>query len=71
MIQRGQERRKPDWKSKLQCFNCGKLGHFKSECRVSKKDRPELTPVKQAIMSANGTELNKAGKGRFGGRFVG
>jgi len=27
-------------KSKVQCFGCNKLGHYKSECRMEKKKKP-------------------------------
>src|SRR6266540_4291470 len=30
--------RKPVDKRNLECFNCGKKGHFKSECRAKPKD---------------------------------
>jgi hypothetical protein len=28
--------RDPDWKKKLNCFNCNKMGHFKSECKSTR-----------------------------------
>src|SRR6266540_2481297 len=31
--------RKPVDKRNLECFNCGKKGHFKSECRAKPKDQ--------------------------------
>ena len=31
--------RKPIDKRNLECFNCGKKGHFKSECRAKPKDQ--------------------------------
>src|SRR6266542_6891523 len=33
--------RKPVDKKNLECFNCGKKGHFKSECRAKPKDRTD------------------------------
>src|SRR6266498_152818 len=33
--------RKPVDKRNLECFNCGKKGHFKSECRAKPKDRTD------------------------------
>ncbi|CAC5360112.1 unnamed protein product [Mytilus coruscus] len=36
MSEKSSGMRKPGWKSKLPCFNCVKLGHFKSECRTPK-----------------------------------
>ncbi|CAG2249542.1 unnamed protein product [Mytilus edulis] len=33
--------------------------------KIHKKERPELEPITQVIISANGTELSIAGKGMF------
>ncbi|CAC5382132.1 unnamed protein product [Mytilus coruscus] len=90
----------PGWKYKTQCYNCGRFGHFRNECKspkkqyngnngrgngtvalytttvgtgvlkeekliIQKKKRPDLEPITQVIISANGTELSIAGKGKF------
>src|SRR6266496_4311999 len=38
--------RKPVDKRNLECFNCGKKGHFKSECRVKPKDRTDYRNIR-------------------------
>src|SRR6266540_7096738 len=38
--------RKPVNKRNLKCFNCGKKGHFKSECRAKPKDRTDYRNIR-------------------------
>ncbi len=38
--------RKPVNKRNLECFNCRKKGHFKSECRVKPKDRTDYRNIR-------------------------
>src|SRR6266511_6330092 len=38
--------RKPVDKRNLECFNCGKKGHFKSECRAKPKDRTDYRNIR-------------------------
>ena len=38
--------RKPVDKRNLECFNCGKKGHFKSECRAKPKDRTDYKNIR-------------------------
>ncbi len=38
--------RKPVDKRNLECFNCGKKGHFKSECRARPKDRTDYRNIR-------------------------
>ncbi len=38
--------RKPVDKRNLECFNCGKKGHFKSECRAKLKDRTDYRNIR-------------------------
>src|SRR6266540_1797465 len=38
--------RKPVDKRNLECFNCGKKGHFKSECRAKSKDRTDYRNIR-------------------------
>src|SRR6266498_4703095 len=38
--------RKPVDKRNLKCFNCGKKGHFKSECRAKPKDRTDYRNIR-------------------------
>src|SRR6266542_3457938 len=38
--------RKPIDKRNLECFNCGKKGHFKSECQAKPKDRTEYRNIR-------------------------
>ncbi len=33
-------------KRNLECFNCGKKGHFKSECRAKPKDRTDYRNIR-------------------------
>jgi Zinc knuckle len=42
-----------DWKSKIKCHNCGKLGHLKKECRGKKKDTPPPTRNASAAIADN------------------
>ncbi|CAG2215708.1 unnamed protein product [Mytilus edulis] len=143
MTRKDSDTNMPGWKDKIQCYNCGRFGHFRNECRapkkpyngsngrgngavrplhynsrhrrmerrkinvgtdasnmeagayidvavhnqptkflidtgatvtlvshalfyrIQKKERPELEPITQVIISANGTELSIAGKGMF------
>ncbi|CAC5368540.1 unnamed protein product [Mytilus coruscus] len=143
MTRKDSDTHMPGWKDKIQCYNCGRFGHFRNECRapkkpyngnngrgngavrplhynsrhrrmerrkltweqmlqtwklvrtltsqfiislpsffnrhgatvtlvshalfyrIQKKERPDLEPITQVIISANGTELSIAGKGMF------
>src|SRR6266498_4046877 len=38
--------RKPVNKRNLECFNCGKKGHFKSECRAKPKDQTDYRNIR-------------------------
>ncbi len=38
--------RKPVDKRNLKCFNCGKKGHFKSECQAKPKDRTDYQNIR-------------------------
>src|SRR6266542_4031718 len=38
--------RKPVDKRNLECFNCGKKGHFKSKCRAKPKDRTDYRNIR-------------------------
>ncbi len=38
--------RKPVNKRNLECFNCGKKGHFRSECRSKLKDRTDYQNIR-------------------------
>src|SRR6266540_678738 len=38
--------RKPVDKKNLECFNCEKKGHFKSECRAKLKDRTDYRNIR-------------------------
>ncbi len=38
--------RKPIDKRNLECFNCGKKRHFKSECRAKSKDRTDYRNIR-------------------------
>src|SRR6266498_5341852 len=38
--------RKPVDKRNLECFNCGKKGHFKSECQAKLKDRTDYRNIR-------------------------
>src|SRR6266498_4503722 len=38
--------RKPVDKRNFECFNCGKKGHFKSECRAKPKDRTDYRNIR-------------------------
>ncbi len=38
--------RKPIDKRNLKCFNCGKKGHFKSECQAKPKDRTDYRNIR-------------------------
>ncbi len=38
--------RKPVDKRNLECFNCGKKGHFKSECKVKPKDQTDYRNIR-------------------------
>jgi Zinc knuckle len=42
-----------NWKSKIKCHNCGKLGHLKKECRAKKKDTPPPTRNVSAAIADN------------------
>jgi hypothetical protein len=42
-----------DWKSKIKCHNCGKLGYLKEECRGKKKDTPPPTRNASAAIADN------------------
>jgi Zinc knuckle len=47
-----------DWKSKVKCHICGKLGHIKRECRGKKKDSPR-PPHTAAAIIANDDVINE------------
>jgi len=57
--------RKPVDKRNLECFNCGKKGHFKSECKVKLKDRVNyrnirfLESERPEIESSSESEIEK------------
>src|SRR6266498_4024358 len=44
-LYRGQNR-KPVDKRNIECFNCGKKGHFRSECRSKPKDRTDYRNIR-------------------------
>jgi hypothetical protein len=49
-----------DWKAKLKCHNCGKLGHLKKECRGKKKDPPTYSRIASAAIADYGDVNNES-----------
>ncbi|CAG2249604.1 unnamed protein product [Mytilus edulis] len=37
MTRKDSDTNMPGWKDKIQCYNCGRFGHFRNECRAPKK----------------------------------
>jgi Zinc knuckle len=49
---------KDNWKSKIKCHNCGKLGHLKKECRGQKEDSPPLPLRTASAAIADNADVN-------------
>ena len=51
---------KPKIKFEGECFNCGKFGHRKSECRSKAKDEPKMVRFEKNPEPANKTSSHSS-----------